>query len=388
MHMYIDIVGACNLSCPSCPMGNSENTNFKKSMHVDKFQKIVEKARLEGVKSIYLYNWTEPLIHPHIGEFIRIINAAGMRSGISSNLNIAKNMEKALMAEPSFFRISLSGFHQHTYQKGHTGGDIEVVKRNMIHLQEMKQQHNVSTLIEVYYHRYVDNLEEEALMREFSERLGFRFSTGFSVMMPLEKTLAIVERDPSVTDADRETLKRLALPPHDDLINLAKHYRKHACSLKDDMLVLDCNGNAVLCCSVFDQTEYQVGNYLEMPLAQLTSLKSTKPTCVDMCNRCTKNGLHSYAMTPNQGPMAHHAVRRIVDYQHRSILGLPIDDETLGRNGEVSKENFAEAHYLDLNQDVKAAVTNGMFSSGYQHYLLFGRVEGRMGAIAPAAISS
>ncbi len=29
MNMYIDIVGACNLSCPSCPMGNSENLNFK-----------------------------------------------------------------------------------------------------------------------------------------------------------------------------------------------------------------------------------------------------------------------------------------------------------------------------------------------------------------------
>jgi len=48
MNMYIDIVGACNLSCPSCPMGNSENVNFKKAMQVDMFRKIVEKARNEG----------------------------------------------------------------------------------------------------------------------------------------------------------------------------------------------------------------------------------------------------------------------------------------------------------------------------------------------------
>ena len=95
MNMYIDIVGACNLSCPSCPMGNSENLNFKKAMQLEMFKQIVDKAKTEGVNTIYLYNWTEPLIHPKIGEFIEVINAAGMGSGISTNLNLAKNMEKA-----------------------------------------------------------------------------------------------------------------------------------------------------------------------------------------------------------------------------------------------------------------------------------------------------
>lgn len=122
MNMYIDIVGACNLSCPSCPMGNSENLNFKKAMQLDMFRQIVEKAKREGVRAIFLYNWTEPLVHPKIGEFIEIINAAGMNSGVSTNLNLAKNMEKALLAEPGFFRISLSGFYQETYAKGHVGG--------------------------------------------------------------------------------------------------------------------------------------------------------------------------------------------------------------------------------------------------------------------------
>lgn len=383
MHMFIDIVGACNLSCPSCPMGNSENNNFKKSMQLDMFSKIVDKARFEGVQSIHLYNWTEPLIHPRVGEFIEIINAAGMNSGISSNLNIAKNMEKALMAEPSFFRVSLSGFHQETYKLGHVGGDIEVVKQNMIKLRDIKQRHSLKTSVEIYYHRYVDNLEEEGLMREFSAQLGFKFTTGYSVMMPLEKTLAIIERDPSVTESDRETLKRLALPPYDDLINLLKHYPKHACDLKDNMLVLDCSGNTVLCCSIFNQAEYQIGKYLELPLEQLTSLKSTKPNCADMCNRCAQNGLHSYATSPNQGPMERHAVKRIMDFQRRSILALPIDSEKLGRDGEVSAEDFDETQYLQMNQDVRSAVSNGAFSSGYQHYLCFGRFEGRAGAGFP-----
>ena len=380
MNMYIDIVGACNLSCPSCPMGNSENLNYKKSMQLEMFRQIVEKAKAEGVRSIFLYNWTEPLVHPKIVEFIEIINAAGMASGISTNLNLSKNMEKALLAEPAYFRISLSGFHQETYKKGHAGGDIEVVKQNMLALHEIKQRLGLKTRVDVYYHRYLDNIDEEALMREFSERLGFVFTTGYSVMMPLEKALAIVERDPSVTATDHETLTRLALPPYDDLINIVQHYPKQACMLKDDWLVIDCNGNTVLCCTIFNQTEYQVGKYLDMPLDELTRRKSTQQNCVDMCNRCASKGLHIYSMFPNQGVLERHAVNRIVDFERLNSQGLAIDSLQLGRAGEVSAEDFDEAQYLRLNDDVRVAVSNGSFSSGYQHYVLCGRLEGRLGA--------
>lgn len=72
-------------------------------MPMEMFNEIVKKAKSEGVSSIHLYNWTEPLVHPRIGEFIEIINSAGISSGISTNLNISKNMEQALKAEPSFF---------------------------------------------------------------------------------------------------------------------------------------------------------------------------------------------------------------------------------------------------------------------------------------------
>ncbi|WP_456021580.1 radical SAM/SPASM domain-containing protein [Pseudomonas protegens] len=380
MNMYIDIVGACNLSCPSCPMGNSENLNFKKAMQLDMFKQIVAKARTEGVTSIFLYNWTEPLVHPKIGEFIEVINAAGMSSGVSTNLNLAKNMEKALLAEPGFFRISLSGFYQETYKKGHVGGDIEVVKQNMIALHEIKQRLGLSTRVDVYYHRYLDNIEEEALMREFSERLGFHFTTGYSIMMPLEKTLAIIDRDPSVTDADYETLKRLALPPYDDLVNVAQQHHQQSCSLKDNWLVIDCNGNTVLCCTIFNQSEYQVGKYLDMPVAELMQRKSTQKNCVDMCSRCANKGMHVYSMFPNHGVLERHAVNRILDFENLSSQGLAVDSELLGRAGEVSAESFDEAQYLQLNDDVRHAVATGQLKSGYQHYVLHGRLEGRLGA--------
>ena len=92
MEMLIDIVGTCNLKCPSCPMGNSENNNYKKPMPIDVFSSIIKKAKTEKIRSVYLYNWTKPLINPKIGEFISIVEKNGMECKISSNLNISKNI--------------------------------------------------------------------------------------------------------------------------------------------------------------------------------------------------------------------------------------------------------------------------------------------------------
>jgi hypothetical protein len=136
----------------------------------------------------------------------------------------------------------------------------------------------------------------------------------------------------------------------------------------------------VLCCTIFNQSEYSVGKYLDMPVQELMSRKSTQKNCVDLCNRCAKNGLHIYSASPNKGPLESHAVNRIIDFQRRTILEQPIDSERLGRTGEVSAEHFDEAQYLQLNADVKTAIATGAFSSGYQHYVLFGRLEGRLGA--------
>jgi hypothetical protein len=40
-------------------------------------------------------------------------------------------------------------------------------------------------------------------------------------------------------------------------------------------------------------------------------------------------------------------------------------------------ENFNEKGYLDVNPDVRIAVESGVFSSGEEHYKLFGKAEGR-----------
>ena len=90
------------------------------------------------MQGVGLFNWAEPLIHPKIGELVRIVQSHGVPCDLSSNLNDIRNLAQALAANPRSLRISVSGFTQEVYGRTHRGGDIEVVKNNMRVLAELK----------------------------------------------------------------------------------------------------------------------------------------------------------------------------------------------------------------------------------------------------------
>jgi MoaA/NifB/PqqE/SkfB family radical SAM enzyme len=65
--VVVDICGACNLRCPSCPVGG---IGYKDStlglMDVDLFRKLIAKADDEfRIKGVNLFNWGEPMLNPH-----------------------------------------------------------------------------------------------------------------------------------------------------------------------------------------------------------------------------------------------------------------------------------------------------------------------------------
>ena len=130
MIIYVDVVGRCNLKCPSCPSGNTaHNNHVGGAMWTSLLSDILKKAVAESdANTVGLYNWTEPLLHPQIGSLIKIVKSYGLGCLVSSNLNLSKNIEQVVEAVPDFLRVTVSGFTNGVYQKQHAGGDIEKVK--------------------------------------------------------------------------------------------------------------------------------------------------------------------------------------------------------------------------------------------------------------------
>jgi len=113
IHFYIDVVGTCNLRCPSCPVGNSAEIENKRGvMSPSTLDRVLEKATSEcAVSSVGLFNWTEPLLHPRLDEMVRIVNKHELPCAVSTNLNINKpeRYRRLLEANPDVLRISLRG---------------------------------------------------------------------------------------------------------------------------------------------------------------------------------------------------------------------------------------------------------------------------------------
>jgi len=260
-------------------------------MKAEFLDKIVTKALSEcHVTNFALYNWTEPFIHPHLAEMVRVVKSHGIGCDLSTNLNLAKQIEPVVAAGPDQIKISVSGFTQENYGITHRGGDIELAKDNMKKLAEAKRVTQSKTRIIVVFHRYLHNQEDELQMRAFAQSLGFDFTTYWAYLMPLEKNLAFLghaDAAANLNEEDRSLIDRLALPL-DRAIEVARAAPVRDCRLRERQMAINSEGNVMLCCSVFDQSRYTLAPFLETSLEELQALKYGH----SMCATCMQDGLH------------------------------------------------------------------------------------------------
>lgn len=289
--LNVDIVGTCNLRCPSCPVGNMGQINPTGLMSLELFQKVIEKARSEHrVYAVGLFNWGEPMLHPQLPDFVRATKKQGLDCHISSNLNILRNADDILDAGPDMFRISLSGFTQSTYGSTHAGGNIDKVKANMRTLSDARaRKPRNRTRIVVYYHKYRNNLTELPLMKEYARSLGFDWMETWAYYMPLERVLELVEGDASV-QTQEYVESTFALPIVDAVAAARDLEGTQPCTLLHAQLTLDHNANVILCCGTYDYSVNTVGSFLSMSDADISAAKSGHATC----NRCATHGVHRY----------------------------------------------------------------------------------------------
>lgn len=295
-NFYIDVFGYCNLRCPSCPVGNwteDEAAYTKGIMKLEYFSQLLDKAQGDcRVGSLGLYNWTEPMLNPHLPELVQEARSRNIWTGISSNMNLLKKPHEILEADLTWFRASVSGFNQETYSKGHVRGDIEKVKQHMTELAKAKKETGAKTQLECFFHKYVDNEQDQAEMKIFAEDLGYEFKTGWAYLMPVEKLLSVV--DPSIglakiSQQDKDLETRLALKSK-EAVEASAGCKQKKCDLLEDFIVLDVKGDVFLCCAASGAVTNKIGNYLEMDIDQIQTLKKRHK----LCGPCIKKNIFSF----------------------------------------------------------------------------------------------
>jgi len=280
--------GHCNLSCPSCPVGNFDFGKTK-TMDLPLFKKILDKVQREvKIRWVWISEYSEPLLHPKCHEFISELTRRGLPSFISANLNYMPDMNPVLGAGLTGMRISLSGFTQEYYGYYHTGGNIDVVKRNMERLSETNKKYHVP--VTVFFHRYRDNVHEMSPMREFAKTLGFDFDSCQAYYRPIEKALSYVT-GVKIPQADTELIERLAEPLLVRMGNANKI--KSPCRSHYKQLEILSDGTIPACChSTFDENKLSVdGNkikYLDWSIKDIRKIQRK----MKICDTCIAHGAH------------------------------------------------------------------------------------------------
>lgn len=301
LHTYwIDIVGTCNLRCPSCATGNFRKSDFQGEekalgfMAFDMFERILEKIAAERPKErtrIELYNWGEPLLHPRAADFIAKVKSYPLfRCGISSNLSHKVDLLRVVRAQPDWIRVSLSGYFQQTYGRTHRRGDINLVKSNMFMLRHLIDRLKSPIAVEVSYHVYRHNAGEDLeRMQALCDELGFKFAPVWASFYPVEKVMAYF--DGHVGEADRETISWLAVTP-EEFHAAAQPHRADPCRLQEHQTAINHDGAVQLCCATYDPAHVIAPDFLATPAAELAAEKARNATC----DACIAGGYHAMMM--------------------------------------------------------------------------------------------
>lgn len=304
----IDVLGACNLRCPSCPQGNSDGHLPKTLMAPAKLRAILAKATQEcTVEGVGLFNWTEPTLHPKLAELVTIVETEyRLPCYLSTNLNRPIRQD-VLDARPHSIRISCSGFTQEKYGRTHSGGRIEEVKRNM---RLLSQNKDYRTQVHVLWHRYNDNQDDEGQMRLYARSLGFKFETCEAHLMPLEMTLGRW-----AGTVPQQIVESLLITPLETAKKQCEARKDLPCRLQNHEITLDSEGKVQLCCAVFNPSIYSLGDYLLTPLWMIQTMKQESSHCTD----CMAKGGHVYAMQLGKGESVSQKLSRLY---HSKLSGF------------------------------------------------------------------
>lgn len=285
----IDIVGTCNLRCPTCPVGNTPLEGRSRGfMPPQLFARILAKIQAESPSSnpqIWLFNWGEPLLHPKLPQIIDQIRAAGLRSYLSSNLNIHKGLDEVIAANPTDLKISLSGASARTYEKTHVRGKFATVENNMRKIRAALDRHGSTTHVWVGHHVYQHNRHELDRMQALCNELNFDHHPVPAFYQPLEALVALAE-NPAAPEP--EILDLLLEHPRSYLQRFARvRDRRFDCELRFNQTVINHDGSVALCCSVYTQPNQLAVNFLDEPHARIEGRKYDH----DFCTRCYRHGL-------------------------------------------------------------------------------------------------
>jgi MoaA/NifB/PqqE/SkfB family radical SAM enzyme len=285
----IEISGICNLRCLACPRSNTlhpfENGGF---ISIENYKKAINKLleELPMLHIVALFIWGDPLLHPRLPEILKINSDLGIGSDISTNLNIqTERLEEIIKSEPTYIRMSCSGFGSKNYEISHAGAKWDTFYKNCIEISRLIKKYNSNTGVELYFHVNKANIPEYKEIVDLAQRLGFRVSACLSMCFP-QYAMNYIENIPLPESAKKAM--DLMLVSMEDMLLAAKHESEKACPQKNGFPNINWDLSVLTCCN-FNQDRL-ADNFLDTNITDLINKKNSS----EFCRKCISYSIHRY----------------------------------------------------------------------------------------------
>lgn len=284
----IDVSGACNLKCISCPRGNMNPQPKAGFMDADVYRQVLQKIRREDPFTgiITLYNWGEPLIHPDLPKILNITHENGFLSAVSSNLCVDKDFTEVIQSRPTWFRVSVSGWGEN-FEITHTGGKWETFYSNLHKLRTLMDAYHPDMIVEVFYHIYRHNVHEDfPKIKQLCDSLGFNLRYRLAALAPLDNIEAIIEGRP-VSEAVEKT-RKLQYLSVEKAMELAREQKSRPCYY-ERFLWVGWDLRVAQCMEWFaPELSLVQGGFLNATLEELVNARNQN----SFCDKCREKAIH------------------------------------------------------------------------------------------------
>lgn len=109
--IYVEPTNRCNLSCDFCPQSledYEDRTGKRQDMPIDLWRKIMDEIRIMEIKSLKLYFFGEPLLHPDIVEMVSIAKTVCERVELTTNgMALSVKTATGLLGVLDYLRVSI-----------------------------------------------------------------------------------------------------------------------------------------------------------------------------------------------------------------------------------------------------------------------------------------
>ncbi len=168
--------GSCNHRCVFCAMDFMEYE--PRALRSDIFITRLEELAGLGLKSIVYAGEGEPLMHPHVADFLRRGKDLGIHAGVASNgALLGPELAEEIMPVTEWIKLSIDAADAETHAALHGCriGDFERICDNLKNAAEMKHRNSFKCALGVQFIILPDNVGQAVKLAKMARDWGMSY---------------------------------------------------------------------------------------------------------------------------------------------------------------------------------------------------------------------